>query len=136
MASEDTEGRILTYLARRAARPEHLEQALGPTSAELSGRHLAEMETKGWLTTGIAAWYGEPSSAITIVSLTPAGRDEAQRREAKLGELEPIVITRDELLAKLRELGHTEEDIARQAELGHSHYNFWPSISAWQGRPE
>ena len=64
MASEDIEGRILTYLARRAARQEHLEQALGLISAELSG-YLDEMEAKGWLTTGIAAWYGDPGSAIT-----------------------------------------------------------------------
>jgi hypothetical protein len=72
-----------------------------------------------------------------VISLTPAGRKEAERRQAISGTTdEPIVITRDELASELRRLGMTEEQIAMNPTLRHTRFQFWPSISAWSGLPD
>jgi hypothetical protein len=72
-----------------------------------------------------------------VISLTHTGRQEAGRRQSELEEAEePIVFTRDELVAKLRELGLTDEQMAFNPALRHDRFHFWPSIPAWASAPD
>jgi DNA-binding MarR family transcriptional regulator len=137
MATEEMQERILNYLSRRPATPEHLAQHLGISSEELRPV-LDEMEAKGWVNAGISVWYSDPASAITVVTLLPAGREEAKRRQALSDESnEPVELTRDELVAELqRRYGLSEEQIALEPSLRHTRFEFWPSIGAWAGLPD
>jgi DNA-binding MarR family transcriptional regulator len=94
---------ILAYL-RRAGTPENLARSLGVASDQLN-EALDEMEAKGWIGRG-AAWFGnDPSTAITVIMLRPAGRKEAERRRILSGEYDVstcVVVTRDELIAELK----------------------------------
>ena len=130
--------RILAYLNRRPARPEHLE-ALLDLSADEVRQQLDALQRKGWIALS-EAWLGadaDPSSAITVVSLTSAGKEEAERRQAMSGHSdEPLIVTRDHLTEHLRRLGMTEEQIASHPYLRGTHFQFWPSISAWGPAPE
>lgn len=126
------EDRILAYLARRAARPEHLADSLKVTANDIDAA-LDEMQRKAWITRG-AAWYGnDPSTAITVIALTPAGRAEAAAREAAVSaeSEEPLVMTRKELVEELRRLGMTEDEISMNPNLRGSRFHFWPSVPAW-----
>jgi hypothetical protein len=88
------------------------------------------MDRKGLLQRSVA-WYGnDPSSGITVITLTPAGRKQAEREE-KGREEESVVMTRDELAAELRRLGLNDEQIALNPELRGDRFYFWPSIPAW-----
>lgn len=72
---------------------------------------------------------GEPSAPlwITVITLTP------ERREGMKAESEePVLLTRDELVAELRKrFGLTEEQTANNPTLRDDRYYFWPSIGAW-----
>ena len=134
--TEDREGRILAYLSQRAATPEHLEKHLGVSTEELNPL-LEEMQAKWWVHPGIAAWFGDPSSAITVLSLAPAGREEAKRRQALSPEsIEPVVVTREELIAELQRRGGSDEQAAVDPRLRAERFHFWPSIGAWSELPE
>jgi DNA-binding MarR family transcriptional regulator len=129
------EDQIFAYLSRRAGTPENLERHLDLSTEELQ-RALDAMEAEGWINPGIAAWFGDPASAITVMTLTPAGREEAKRREETATEWseEPVVLTRDELAAELqRRYRWTDEQIALESTLRYERFHFWPSIGAYTG---
>jgi DNA-binding MarR family transcriptional regulator len=126
---------IFAYLSRRAGTPEHLEGQINLSIEELQ-RALDAMEAEGWINPGIAAWFGDPASAITVITLTPAGREEAKRREGTATEWseEPVVLTRDELAAEWqRRYGWTDEQIAHESTLRYERFHFWPSMGAYTG---
>jgi DNA-binding MarR family transcriptional regulator len=133
----ETEDRILAYLSGHAGTPEQLAEHLGISTEELAPI-LEEMEARGWINAGVAAWYHEPASAITVVALMPAGREEANRRRILSGEseLEVVVVSRDELIAELKRRGWTEERIARDPTLRHQRFHFWPGVCGWAGLPD
>ncbi len=99
--------------------------------AEVDGV-LDEMERDGWITRS-NAWFGnDPETGVTVITLTSAGKHEAERRQVRSGALgEPIVLTRDELIEELRRFGLTDEQAALNPHLRADRYHFWPSISAW-----
>jgi DNA-binding MarR family transcriptional regulator len=139
MSSDQSEDRILTELDRRAAIPEHLEGRLG-VSAEEIDRLLDRLEDKAWISRG-RVWYGDdPSTGITVISLTPAGRREAERRKLLAeasSEDEPLILTKAELSAELRRrLGWTDEQIALNPTLRGDRFYFWPSLTAWASLPD
>jgi hypothetical protein len=69
------EDRILTYLSRRPATPEQLERSLEADAADIR-KVVDKLEATGWVTV-MPAWFGsDPASAITVISLTRAGRQE------------------------------------------------------------
>ena len=70
-----------------------------------------------------------------MISLTPAGREEAERQATERGE-EPFEMTRNELAAKLRSLGSSDEQIALNPEMRGDRFYFWPSIPAWSTAPD
>lgn len=125
------EDRILTYLGRRPATPEHLERSLEVDAADLR-EVVDKMEATGWVTV-MPAWFGnDPGSAITVISLTRAGRQEAERRQALAEERdEPVIVSREELAAELRRLGWTDEQIALNPNLRGNRFHYWPSVPAW-----
>jgi DNA-binding MarR family transcriptional regulator len=126
MAFVSTEEQILSYLSSRPATPEHLAGHLGISSEDL-GAALGALVEKGWINTS-SAWYGnDPSTGITVITLTP------ERREGMKAESEePVLLTRDELVAELRKrFGLTEEQTANNPTLRDDRYYFWPSIGAW-----
>ena len=64
---------------------------------------------------------------ITVITLTPEPR-EGMKAESE----EPVLLTRDELVAELRKrFGLTEEQTANNPTLRDDRYYFWPSIGAW-----
>lgn len=131
------EEQIITYLTRRPATPENLAHNLEVSIAEVRPL-LDEMSRKGWINFG-AAWFGnDPSTGITIVFLTPDGRREAERRQALSADSdEPIVISRQELLAELeRRFGWKEQQLGAEPTLRGNPFYFWPSIAAWQIHPD
>jgi DNA-binding MarR family transcriptional regulator len=89
MAFVSTEEQILSYLSSRSATPEHLTGHLGISSEDL-GAALGALVEKGWINTS-SAWYGnDPSTGITVITLTP------ERREGMKAESEePVLLTRD-----------------------------------------
>ena len=130
---------ILAYLSRRAGTPENLARSLGVASDQLN-EALDEMEAKGWIGRG-AAWFGnDPSTAITVIMLRPAGRKEAERRRILSGEYDVstcVVVTRDELIAELkRDFEWTDERIAQEPTLRHQRFYFWPAVCGWAGLPD
>jgi DNA-binding MarR family transcriptional regulator len=132
MASEQLEERILAYLSSRPGTPEHLEEALGVSTDELDPV-LKGLQAKGWVSSSISAWYGDPASAITVITLTPAGRNEAERRETLSARSdEPVLLTRDELVTELRKrFGWTDQQMDLDPSLRGSRFYYYPSISAW-----
>jgi DNA-binding MarR family transcriptional regulator len=131
--STDVDDQILAYLNQHATNPERLAAYLGTSSSELS-EAVDGLQARGWIGVG-AAWFGDPSTATTILSLTPAGRKEAERREAMTGD-EPVLLSRDELVSELRNrFGWTEDQLALNPHLRGDRFIFWPSVSAWSAVP-
>jgi DNA-binding MarR family transcriptional regulator len=128
------EEQLLAHLSRQAATPEHLADELGVTVEEVVSL-LSEIARKGWITTG-AAWFGgDPASAVTIIFLTPTGREQAERREAAAAE--PVVLSRAELSAELkRRFGYTDDQMDIWPALFASRFQFWPSVGAFAALPE
>ncbi|SRR6266508_3046506 len=95
------------------------------------------MGEKGWVDFG-TVWPGVGPAGITVVALTPAGRSVADRRDGERRKVmndiseEPVVLTRDELVAELlRGFGWTEEQVARNPTLRAERFWFQPSKAAW-----
>jgi hypothetical protein len=128
---EDMEARILERLGQVAGTPEHLASSLGVSVDDL-GEPLADLERRDWIYRG-AAWFGnDPTSAIIVIGLRPAGREEVERRASLETANEPIVVTRAELAAELkRRFGWTDEQIDLNPHLRGERFHFWPSIGAW-----
>jgi len=130
------EDSLLRYLANRPATRIQLAERLRLPPDDVAAS-VDEMQNRGWVFSA-AAWYGnDPASGITLISLTAAGRREAERREAAAADTdEPIVLTRDELIAKLRQLGASDEQIALNPTLCESSFYFWPSVPAWAAKED
>jgi hypothetical protein len=129
------EDRIFDYLARRPATPEHLQRALGADANEVHSA-VDEMAAKGWVV-AMQAWFGnDPASGVTVFSLTPSGRQEAAHRRVAEESQGFVIVTRDELIAQLRQLGWTEEQITYSPGLRHDYFYFWPDPPAFAAAPD
>jgi DNA-binding MarR family transcriptional regulator len=127
---------LLAYLRHHGSLPSRLAERFGFDSDELIGT-LIEMGEKGWVDFG-TVWPGVGPAGITLVTLTPAGRSLADRRERerckamKRVSEEPGVLSRDELLAELRRgFGWTEEQVARNPTLRAERFWFQPAKATW-----
>lgn len=114
----------------------HYSNELGATIEEVTAL-LNQMDGEGLVNIG-SAWFGDPASATTVISLTPAGRKKAERRQALSPESdEPVEVSREELAAELkRHFGYTDERLATEPALRGSRFQFWPSVGAWQVLPD
>lgn len=131
MASDDVKLRILQHLGKRAAQPQHLPNALDLPADDVAAA-LESLQGAGLVTKGMAAWYEDASSAIEVVSLTPAGREELARHEPPAdAEAEPVEVDRETLLIELEARGFPRQQMELDPSLYGERFYFWPSIGAY-----
>ena len=124
--------RVLEYLARHhSATPAHLASALGMTEADLDPT-LQTMGRQGWLYRGWARFAADPDREVTVITLTQEGKQEIARRGLVQDAPEPIVVTKDELMAELARRGFDTSPLETSVTLLHANrFRFWPSVPAY-----
>jgi DNA-binding MarR family transcriptional regulator len=130
------EAHLLAYLRHHGSLPSSLAETLGFDRDELIGA-LIEMGEEGWLDFR-TVWPEAGPAGVTIVTLTPAGRSVADRREGERHKEmryvseEFVILTRDELVAELlRGFEWTEEQVARNPRLRAKRFSFRPAKGTW-----
>ena len=123
---------VFEYLARhRSATLAHLAAALGMPEEQLDST-LETMGRQGWLNRGWARLAANPDVEVTIFTLTHEGKLEIDRRGLPEDAPEPIVVTKDELIAELSRRGFDPAPFETSVNLLHAgRFRFWPSMPAY-----